>query len=63
MLQPTLRIQRVRTIHEFAPAGEKPEGLCRLEHRGWPGMLVLYDSPSAGRISGSRYRADWLPLG
>ena len=45
-----------------ADADEHPEGICLLKHGDHDGLLVLYDNPRGGRIAGSRYTADWLPV-
>jgi Protein of unknown function (DUF3616) len=42
--------------------GEKPEAICRLDHRGRSGLIVLYDKPNPWRIEGTGYTADWIPL-
>ncbi len=45
-----------------ADADEHPEAICLLKRGGRDGLLVLYDNPRGGRIAGSRYTADWLPV-
>ena len=42
--------------------GEKPEAICRLDHQGRSGLMVLYDKPHTSRIEGNRYTADWIPF-
>lgn len=55
-------VQRTTSVLTWPSTSEKPEGLCVLGHDGKPGIAVVYDGPSASRISGSTYRADWMPL-
>lgn len=55
-------VQTPELVHHWREDGEHPEGLCRLKHQGREGLLVVYDSPGKTRISGSRYRADWLAI-
>lgn len=49
-----------------ADADEHPEGICVLERRSRDGLIVLFDNPREdpreGRIDGSRYLADWIPV-
>jgi hypothetical protein len=48
-----------------ADADENPEGICLL-NRGKDGLIVLFDRPREdppdGRIDGSTYKADWIPV-
>jgi Protein of unknown function (DUF3616) len=48
-----------------ADSDEHPEGICVLD-RGSDGLIVLYDNPREGlpdgRIEGSKYFADWIPV-
>ena len=37
-------------------------GICALNRDGADGLIVLYDTKSDKRLSGTRYRADWLKL-
>src|SRR5262245_9531089 len=56
----TDRIQEPDVLGEWQRNGEKPEGICALDHDGKPGFAVLYDSPDRARIKKTRYRADWI---
>lgn len=53
-------IQHPTLLYEFETRNEHPEGVCVLKRDGVNGVLVVFDSPSADRISGGRVRADWL---
>jgi hypothetical protein len=44
------------------PGADHAEGICALTRAGANGLIVLYDTKSDKRISGTRYRADWLKL-
>lgn len=46
-------------LDDWTNDGEHPEGICRLERHGKPGLLILYDSPDERRITGNQYEADW----
>jgi hypothetical protein len=54
-------LQQPDKVYDWPAGGEKPEGICPLMRQGKPGLLVLYDEPRAGRVTGGIYEADWLP--
>lgn len=56
-----VRKDRLKLLHEWKLKQENPEGICYLERKGRPGLLVLYDNPKE-RVRKSTYAADWFPL-
>jgi hypothetical protein len=58
----TVKIQEPEKVQDLLPGSDHPEGICALNRAGANGLIVLYDTKSDKRISGVRYRADWLKL-
>jgi hypothetical protein len=58
----TGRIQKPQKVLDLQPGADHPEGICAVTRAGANGLIVLYDTKSDKRISGTRYRADWLKL-
>jgi hypothetical protein len=58
----TGKIQKPETLRELRAGSDHPEGICSLSRAGADGLIVLYDTKSDKRISGTRYRADWFKL-
>jgi hypothetical protein len=58
----TIRIQDPEKVQDLPPGADHPEGICALNRTGGDGLIILYDTKSDKRISGTRYRADWLKL-
>jgi Protein of unknown function (DUF3616) len=58
----TGKIQKPEKVLDLQPGADHPEGICALTRAGANGLIVLYDTKSDKRISGTRYRADWLKL-
>ena len=56
----TGKIQDPEKVQDLQSGADHPEGICALHRAGADGLIVLYDSKSDKRISGTRYRADWL---
>ena len=58
----TGKIQAPEKVQELPAGADHPEGICALVRAGADGLIILYDSKSDKRTSGTRYRADWLKL-
>ena len=58
----TVKIQQPEKVEDLLPGSDHAEGICALNRVGADGLIVLYDTKSDKRISGMRYRADWLKL-
>ena len=58
----TGKIQKPEKVQDLQPGADHPEGICALNRAGADGLIVFYDTKSDKRISGTRYRADWLKL-
>jgi hypothetical protein len=58
----TAKIQKVDDVLRFPEGADHPEAICPLQRDGAEGLVVLYDTKRRDRISGTRYRADWIAL-
>ena len=58
----TGRIQTPQLVRTFPPGADHPEGICAVQHAGAEGVIVLYDTKTAQRRKGTRYRAGWIRL-
>ena len=57
-----VKIQETEKVLDLQTGADHPEGICALNRGGADGLIVLYDTKSDKRLSGTRYRADWLKL-
>jgi hypothetical protein len=58
----TANVQAPELIMRFKPGTDHLEGICALRRGNADGLLVVYDTKNANRISGTRYCADWMKL-
>jgi hypothetical protein len=58
----TAKIQTPDRVLDLPLGSDHPEGICGLERDGADGLIILYDTKSNRRISGTRCRADWIKL-
>jgi Protein of unknown function (DUF3616) len=58
----TAMIQTPDRVLDLPLGPDHPEGICGLEREGADGLIILYDTKSNKRISGTRCRADWIKL-
>jgi hypothetical protein len=55
-------VQQPDLLAEWTSLDEHPEGIALLKHERRKGLLMVFDTPDLKRVSGRRYRADWIPL-
>jgi Protein of unknown function (DUF3616) len=53
LLQWTRQIQKPEKVQDPQPGADHPEGVCALNRAGAEGLIVLYDTKSYKRISGT----------
>ena len=58
----TSKIQKPEKVQDLQLGADHPEGICALNRAGADGLIVLYDTKSDKRLSGTRYRAEWFKL-
>jgi len=58
----TPNVQTPGLMMHFQSGTDHPEGICALRRGNADGLLVVYDTKNANRISGTRYCADWMKL-
>jgi hypothetical protein len=59
---PTGKVQRPERLKDVPPWPDHPEGMCLLKRGDEEGLLVLCDTKNPDRVSGTRYRCDWIKL-
>jgi hypothetical protein len=58
----TGKIQRPQKLKSFPQGEDHPEGMCVLQRRKANGLIVVYDTKAKQRLSGTRYRAEWIKI-
>jgi uncharacterized protein DUF3616 len=58
----TAKIQKPDKVLTLPEGPDHPEAICPLHRQGVDGLIMLYDTKVRDRISGTRYRADWVAL-